>query len=110
MFAVIRETAYAPGPPGYQTPQFAQFQDAHAQLPVYAGTVVVDAGAGRLLTLTLWESEAQMHQARAAMEPVVRRTIAPLLAGPAQLVATGPVVVNDLTGDPKRHGSRASIR
>ena len=97
MHAVVRETSYAPDKPIYETQPFQEFQYEHANLNGYQGTVVVDVGAGRFLTLTLWQTAEDMTAAREAMGPVVERTLNPLMTSPAKLLGTGPVVVNDLT-------------
>ena len=62
----------------------------------YAGTVVVEAGGGRFLTLTLWDTAEDMDAAREAMEPVVERHLNSLMTAPARLLASGSVVFNDL--------------
>lgn len=97
MYAVVRETIYAPEHPIYKTEEFNEFQKEHASLDGYQGTVVVDAGAGKFLTLTLWRSTDDMTAAREAMGPVVERTVDQLMTSPPKLLGTGPVVVNDLT-------------
>lgn len=96
MHAVVRETHYDPGMSIYETREFEEFQREHANLEGYEGTVVVDVGAGRFLTLTLWRTANDMTAAREAMVPVVERTLEALMASPAKLLGTGPVVVNDL--------------
>jgi hypothetical protein len=98
MHAVIRETSYAPGEPLCETPEFNEFQREHANLTGYQGTVVVDVGAGRFLTLTLWQTAEDMSAARETMGPVVDRTINPLFTSPPKLLGTGPVVINDILG------------
>ena len=104
MHGVVRETYYAPEEPIYETQEFQEFQQEHANLIGYQGTVVVDVGAGRFLTLTLWRTAEDMAVGREAMGPVVERTLNPLMTSPAKLVGTGPVVVNDLTQIPKEAG------
>lgn len=96
MHAVVRETYYAPENPIHETQEFQEFQQAHANLNGYQGTVVVDVGAGRFLTLTLWRTADDMAAAREAMGPVVERTLDALMISPAKLLGTGSVVVNDL--------------
>ena len=96
MFAVIRETSYDPENPIHETPEFREFQLEHANLEGYQGTVVVEVEPGRFVTVTLWHTAEHMRAARGAMETVVERTISPLMASPAKLIGTGPVVVNDL--------------
>lgn len=97
MHAVVRETTYPEGMSIDQTPEFQEFQNEHARLDGYLGTVVVDAGAGRYVTLTLWQTPEAMSAALEVMGPVVKRTLHPLMTSPAKLIGTGPVAVNDLT-------------
>ncbi len=97
MHAVVRETRYAPDQPIVETKEFREFQKEHADLDGYQGTVVVDVGGGRFITLTIWRTREDMNAARAAMGPVVGRTVEPLMSAPARLLGTGAVVVDDLT-------------
>ncbi len=97
MHAVVRQTTYDPDKRIYEAPEFQRFQEKHARLPGYRGTVVIDAGGGRFITVTLWESPDDMAAARQTMTPIVERLLAPLMTSPAQLLAMGPVVVDDLT-------------
>jgi heme-degrading monooxygenase HmoA len=97
MHAVVRETTYPPGGPLQERREFQQFQEAHAAQPGYRGTILVDAGDGRFITLTLWERADDMAAARTAMTPIVARLLDPLMTSPARLIATGEVVVDDLT-------------
>jgi hypothetical protein len=99
MHAVVRETSYAPEMPLIHTPEFREFQREHANRNGYLGTVVVDVGGGRFLTLTLWQTAEDLTAAREIMAPVVERTLNPLMTSPAKLLGTGPVVVNDLTNE-----------
>jgi hypothetical protein len=92
MYAVVRETNYAPEKPIYETQAFQEFQHEHAGLNGYRGTVVVEVEAGRFLTLTLWQMAEDVAAAREAMGPVVERTVNPLMVSPAKLLGTGPVV------------------
>ena len=96
MHAVLRETTYAPERPIYKTPEFHEFQELHAGRRGYRGTVLVDAGNGRFLTLTLWETAEDMSAAREALGPIVQRLLDPLMTAPSRLVGTGLVVVDDL--------------
>ena len=97
MYAVVRETSYSPDKPIYQSEQFRQFQQEHSRLRGYEGTIVVDAGSGRFITLTLWKTLEAMTAAREAMAPVVERLLNPLMIAPAKLLGTGAVVFNDVT-------------
>ena len=58
----------------------------------------VDAGNGRVLTVTLWESEAQATAARTVLQPEAERLMAPMYAATAsmQVIAQGPVLRSDL--------------
>lgn len=97
MHAVVRETTYAPDKPIHKSQEFREFQELHARRAGYQGTVVIDAGDGRHLTLTLWETAEDMSTAREALEPIVQRLLDPLMTRPSRLVGTGLVVVNDLS-------------
>jgi len=96
MHAVVRETSYAPEDPIHKTHEFQEFQREHANLNGYQGSVLVDVGAGRYLTLTLWQTAEDMIAAREAMGAVVERTLNPLMTSSAKLLGTGPVVFSDL--------------
>jgi hypothetical protein len=96
MHAVFREAKYAPDKPIHKSSEFQEFQAVHARQNGYQGTVVVEAGGGRYLTITLWETADDMASARETLGPVVQRLLDPLMTSPSQLLGTGPVVVNDL--------------
>ena len=63
----------------------------------YQGTIMVEIGSGRFITLTLWQTLEDMTAGREAMGPVVERLLNPLMITPAKLLGTGAVVVNDIT-------------
>ena len=96
MFAVFRETTYPADLDLRESPEFQEFQKAHAERPGYKGTVVTDAGYGRFLTITLWETAEDMNAAREALGPVVARLLDPLMVSPSRLLGTGEVVINDI--------------
>jgi hypothetical protein len=96
MYAVFRETHYAAGRDVVGTSEYQAFDTAHAAQPGYRGTLVADAGDGRLLTVTLWATAEAMAAARDALGPVIARSLNPLMTAPAVLLGTGQVVVNDL--------------
>ena len=96
MYAVFRETTYAPDQSIVDRREFQEFHKAHASRHGYKGTIVADAGNGRLLTVTLWETADDMDAARKALGPVVARLLDPLMTSPSKLYGTGRVVINDL--------------
>jgi hypothetical protein len=96
MYAVFRETYYSAETKIQETNAFKQFQGKHAEQPGYAGTVVTHMGEGRYLTVTLWETKEDMDNARKTLGQVVEELLNPIMAAPAILLGTGPVVVNDL--------------
>ena len=89
MHAVIRETSYSPDKPFYQSQQFQQFQQEHSRLHGYHGTIVVETGPGRFITLTLWQTSEDMTAAREVMRPVVERLLNPLMISPANFSGPG---------------------
>ena len=96
MHAVVRETYYDPTEPFYDTQAFEEFQALHSKQRGYDGTLVVDAGNGRYLTITLWHTPDDMDAARQELGPVVQRLLGPLMVGSSELLGTGKVVANDL--------------
>ncbi len=96
MHAVFRETRYSSGASVVESDAYREFNAIHAAQPGYRGSMVVDAGEGRLLTVTLWETAEAMSAAREALEPVVARLLDPSMTAPAMLLGTGRVVLNDL--------------
>ncbi|HEX5505306.1 MAG TPA: hypothetical protein VFW96_21995 [Thermomicrobiales bacterium] len=96
MYAIVRESTYDVAKLAQAGAQLAEFQNLHAARPGYRGNVVVDAGEGRRLTVTLWETEDQAAAARAALEPKIRRLLGPLQAGPSRVIGVGGVVATDL--------------
>jgi hypothetical protein len=97
LYAIVRDTTYDPAKLREGSGQLAEFQEIHARQPGYRGTLVVDVGNGRWISINLWESEQHAQAALPIMVPVVQRLVEPLLARPSELVGTGPVVLTDLT-------------
>ena len=95
MYAVFRENTYPADFDPNTNPNFQEFHQAHAGQPGYRGTIVTDAGNGRFLSITLWETEDDMNSARQALGPVVGRLLDPMMVTPSKLHGTGRVVLND---------------
>jgi hypothetical protein len=96
MFATVRETTFDPEKVRHGQAQMDEFFALRDRQPGFAGAVVVDAGDGRRLTLSLWESEAQAEAARAVLEPESQRLLDPLATVPGRFLARGPVLRTDL--------------
>ena len=96
MFAAVRETTFDPEKLRQGQAQMDEFAALRDRQPGLVGSVLLDAGDGRRLTLTLWESEAQAMAARAVLEPESQRLLAPLSTVPGRFLAQGPVLRNDL--------------
>lgn len=58
--------------------------------------MVTDAGEGHYLTVTLWESEKAMDDARQALGPLVEKLLIPIMTSQAKLIGAGIVVINDI--------------
>jgi len=97
MYAIVRDASYDGARLAQGAAQLDEFQAIHARQPGYQGTIVVDIGNGRRITVNLWESEGQATAALPKMVPEVERLLTPLLTAPAQLIGAGPVVISDLT-------------
>ncbi len=96
MFVVIRENTFDPKKLVRGQAQLEEFAALHARQPGYKGNLVVDAGNGRAIAVTLWDSEEQGAAARAVVEPAAVRLLQPLLTVPSRLLGSGNVVSQDL--------------
>ncbi|HTK95433.1 MAG TPA: hypothetical protein VL382_07315 [Terriglobales bacterium] len=101
MYAVIRENFYDLERLQRAGRQMQEFNAIHAAQPGYRGNVVTDLGGGHMLIVSLWESEADGHAAREALQPDIERLLVPLMAKPSHLVGAGNVVVDDLSRSPR---------
>ncbi len=99
MYAIVRENTFDPVRLAEAQEQLREFQALHSRQPGYSGTIVIDAGAGRQLSVNLWDSEHHATAALPAMVPVVRRLIEPLLSGPSRLIGAGIAVLTDMRPD-----------
>jgi hypothetical protein len=97
MYAVVRDNTFDSTKLEAGGTKLAEFQAAHAAQNGYQGSIVVDIGSGRQITLTLWRSEAEAEAARVALGPVIGRTVVPLLAKSSVLVGVGEVLFDDLS-------------
>lgn len=97
MYAIVRQNTFDPAKLAQSEQQLAEFQELHARQPGYRGSVVLDIGESRWLTVNLWATEGDANAALPAMVPVVRRLLEPMMAGPSQLLGAGPVVLTDLS-------------
>lgn len=97
MYAVLREATYDTEKKARGSKQIEEFARIRAQQTGYRGTVTVEAGDGRTLTLALWESQEQQEAASTTLAPEAQRLMAPLWTTPARIVGSGEVIQNDLT-------------
>jgi hypothetical protein len=99
MYAIVRETTYDPAAVDRGQAELDEFQALHAKQRGYAGTVVVELGPGRWLTVNLWNSEADASAALPVMVPAVRRLLEPMMTAPSEQLGAGRVVLTDLHKD-----------
>ena len=97
MYAVIRESTIRPGAQDQLNAGRNEFAALRAQQQGYKGSVVIDAGNGRMLTISLWESEQSEQAARATLQPEAERLMTPHLTASPRVTAQGQVVSNELT-------------
>ncbi len=97
MYAIVRDATYDTARLVEGHPQLEEFQAIHARQRGFQGSLVVDLGNGRRLSVNLWASEEDANAALPRMVPEVERLLSPLLTAPAQLVGSGPVVSSDLS-------------
>lgn len=94
--AIVRETIYDPAELAEGQDALDEFQEIHEDQPGYRGTLVVDTGDARWLTVNLWESPEQAQTALPKMGPVVERLLEPMMSEPSELLGQGPVILTDL--------------
>lgn len=99
MFAVIRDNRFDPEKLISGAELLEQFQATHAAQAGYRGNLTIDAGNGRHLLVTLWDSGAKAQAARAGLEPAIRDFVMPILAEPSQFIGSGEVIYDDMTSD-----------
>jgi hypothetical protein len=99
MYAIVRETTYDPAALDRGENRVAEFQTLHARQPGYAGTVIVEIGPGRWLSVNLWESEDDASAALPVMRSVVARLLEPMMTAPSKTLGAGRVVLTDLHKD-----------
>lgn len=92
MYAVVRVNTWGEAKREAAADDVAEFDRIHAGQPGFVGSIVVDVGEGREAIVNLWESEDAAGAALAVVGPEVGRLLAPLMAGPSQLIGTGEVV------------------
>ena len=96
MYGLVRFSTYDPAALEKGSAQLAEFQALHAALPGYAGTIVIEISPARWVTVNLWDSERDAAAALPTMVPVVQRLLEPMMAGPSELIGSGPVILTDL--------------
>lgn len=109
MYAVVRDNTFESETLRTGGDNIAEFQAAHAARVGYRGSIEVDAGDGRRITLTLWNSREDAEAARVALGPVIQHTLTPLMAKPSALIGTGEVIFDDIPRSdpaPARRGKR----
>src|SRR5689334_19932325 len=79
MYGIVRIATYDLAAVEKGQKQLDEFQEVHASQPGYAGTIVVDVGGGRWVTVNLWDNQESAAAALPRMIPVVQRLVDPLL-------------------------------
>src|SRR5215213_7260942 len=97
MFAVVREATYDTEKKASGSSQVVEWARVRAQQSGYRGSVTVDAGDGRTLTVALWDSEQEQQAASATLAPEAERLMGPLWKIPARIIGSGEVLHNDVT-------------
>ena len=96
MYALARLTTYDPAALEAAGEQLAEFQAVHAAQPGYVGSIVVEVGPARWLTVNVWNTEQDASAALPTMVPVVQRLLEPMMTSPSELIGAGRVVLTDL--------------
>jgi Antibiotic biosynthesis monooxygenase len=94
MFATVRELHFVPEQLAAGRAQVQEFTAFFDTRPGFRGQLVVDAGAGRILAMEVWESEAHCLASRGEVEREAGRLMHALLADGPQpgVLGAGEVV------------------
>lgn len=96
MYAVVRVNQYNAARLANAQAQLDEFQALHDRQRGALGTLIVDAGDQRWITINLWQSQAEAMAALPTLVPEVQRVVEPLLAAPSELIGAGLVRLNTL--------------
>jgi hypothetical protein len=96
LYAVVRDNQYDPSKLAEGQAALDEFQALHDRQVGSLGTLIIDAGNDRWITINVWESQEQAMAALPGLVPEVERLIEPVLAAPSQLIVAGPVRVDTL--------------
>jgi len=97
MYATVREVTFKAGTEERAAPLIQEFRQLRARQPGYRGTVTVDAGEGRTLTLTLCDSQEQAVAARRLLMPEAERLMGDSWASPSRILGEGTVSHDDIS-------------
>ncbi len=97
MYAIVRANQYDATRLANAQTQLDEFQALHDRQSGALGTLIVDAGDNRWITINLWQSQEQAMAALPGLVPEVQHVVEPLLAAPSQLIGAGPVRLNTMT-------------
>ena len=97
MYAIVRETTTKSGNEEQAAPLRQEFQQLRARQPGYRGSVTVDAGEGRMLILSLWDSQEQAEAGGRVLTPEAERLMGDSWTGPPRILGAGTVRQDDLS-------------
>lgn len=90
-YAIARLNTFNQAKLAGATDQLDEFQRLHASQPGYAGSITIDLGHGRRLTVNVWDGEQHATLALSNLRAEVGRVIGPLLSAPSQFIGSGPL-------------------
>jgi heme-degrading monooxygenase HmoA len=96
MYAIVRDSQFNPEGLAHGQAELDRFQSLHASQPGYVGSVLVDAGEGRVLIVTIWQDQQHATRGRDVLGPQVQELLGPIMTRESRIVGTGPVLATDL--------------
>jgi phage-related minor tail protein len=97
MYVVIREVTVRPGDEEQYRAARVEFNAIHRGYAGYLGSVTIDTGEGRRLSVNLWADEQAYQAAVPEMLAQAAQLMGPHLTGPSRVLYQGDVVADDLT-------------
>ena len=97
MYAVVRESQLRSGVQGPNQAAREEFAALRHRQPGHHGSMSIDIGGGRILTIGLWDSQQSADAAGPILRPEMERLLLPELTGPPEVIHQGTVIGNDIT-------------
>ncbi len=96
-YAHLSESTYRPNGGEAELALLEEFWELLSDQPGLRGAVLVDTGAGRFMTLLLWDNATQCEAAQTVLAAASQRLMGAFLTAPPHVIGEGVVIFDSLT-------------